>query len=102
MIVPKMRSADMPVEVLGLHVEREHVGEERIQRTGDVPARVVAQIGGGGDWRLAAVLCSRFLGHGENLFLKSHDRGVLKSGLREAIATPGDLLFHIRAKRMDL
>src|SRR6478672_3646963 len=69
MIVAEMRSADMPVEVLGLHVEREHVGEQRIQRTDDVLARIVAQIGGGGDGRLAAVLCSRFLGHRESLFL---------------------------------
>jgi hypothetical protein len=63
-----MRSAHMPVEVLGLHVEREHVGEQRIQRTGDVSARIVPQIGGGDEGRLAAVLCSRFLGHGESLF----------------------------------
>jgi putative iron-dependent peroxidase len=31
-----------------------------------------------------------------------HPFREIKAGLRQAIATPGDLLFHIRAKRMDL
>ena len=31
-----------------------------------------------------------------------HPFRKIKGGSRQAIATPGDLLFHIRAKRMDL
>ena len=31
-----------------------------------------------------------------------HPFREIKSGARHAVATPGDLLFHIRAKRMDL
>jgi porphyrinogen peroxidase len=31
-----------------------------------------------------------------------HPFGEIKAGSRHAVATPGDLLFHIRAKRMDL
>ena len=31
-----------------------------------------------------------------------HSFGEIKAGSRQAIATPGDLLFHIRAKRMYL
>jgi putative iron-dependent peroxidase len=31
-----------------------------------------------------------------------HSFREIKAGSRQAIATPGDLLFHIRAKRMDL
>jgi len=31
-----------------------------------------------------------------------HPFREIKAGSRHAVATPGDLLFHIRAKRMDL
>ncbi len=31
-----------------------------------------------------------------------HPFGEIRAGTRHAVATPGDLLFHIRAKRMDL
>src|SRR5712692_2927499 len=31
-----------------------------------------------------------------------HDFREIRAGARHAVATPGDLLFHIRAKRMDL
>ena len=45
MVVAEMRPADMPVEILGLEIEREHVGEQRIEGAGDVAAGVVAEIG---------------------------------------------------------
>src|ERR1700723_3774097 len=31
-----------------------------------------------------------------------HPFGEIRAGARHAVSTPGDLLFHIRAKRMDL
>ena len=71
-----MWSADMPVEVLGLHVEREHVGEQRIQRTGDVPARIVAQIGGGGEGRPCGGPLQSFPWSRGELPPKSYDRRV--------------------------
>ena len=56
MIVAEMRSADVPVEVLGLQIKREHIGEQRVERAGDIAAGIVAEIGGGLERRLAAVL----------------------------------------------
>ena len=38
--------------------------EERIQRAGDVAPGIGAEIGRSGEWRVAAVPHSRFLGHG--------------------------------------
>ena len=36
MIVAKMRAGHVPMEILGLQVKRKHVGEQNIQRAGEV------------------------------------------------------------------
>ena len=36
MVVAEMRPADMPVEILGLEIEREGVGQQGVERAGDV------------------------------------------------------------------
>jgi hypothetical protein len=40
MIIAEMRPADVPVEILGLEVEREAVRQDGIERAGDVLAGV--------------------------------------------------------------
>ena len=44
-VVAEMRPADMPMEILGLEIEREHIGEQRVERAGDIAAGIVAEIG---------------------------------------------------------
>ena len=44
-IVAKMRPRHVPVKVLGLEVEREHVGKESIQRPRDVPHCIGLEVG---------------------------------------------------------
>jgi hypothetical protein len=63
-IIAEMRSAHMPMEVLGLEIEREHVGEQRIERSGDVAAGIVAEVGRRDERRLAALLDGGVLVHG--------------------------------------
>jgi hypothetical protein len=53
-IVAEVRAAHVPVEVLGLEVEREHVGEDAVQCAGDILDGGGGQVGGGGQGRLAA------------------------------------------------
>ena len=45
MVVAEMRAAHMPVEVLGLYVERESIGQQRVERAGHVLGGVRAEIG---------------------------------------------------------
>jgi hypothetical protein len=47
MIVAKVRARHVPVEVLGLQVERQHVRQEDVERTGDVAHRIGLEIGAG-------------------------------------------------------
>src|ERR1022692_709699 len=44
MIVPKMWSTHVPVEIFGFQVQREHVGKNPIHTAGDVLSRVCAKI----------------------------------------------------------
>src|SRR5262249_15590345 len=44
-VVAEMRSAHVPVKVLGLDVEREHVRERAVQRRGEITHRVRLQAG---------------------------------------------------------
>ena len=46
-VVAEMRAADVPVEVLGLDVERERVGDQRIERRRYLTHRLGRQIGRG-------------------------------------------------------
>ena len=55
-VVAEMRPAHVPMEILGLEVEREGVGEQRVERAGDVAAGIVAEIGRRVQRRLAALL----------------------------------------------
>ena len=59
--VAEVRARDVPVEVLGLDVEREDIGEERGEAGGDVADRVVAEVGAGAQARLR--LLRRGFGH---------------------------------------
>src|SRR5262245_63933927 len=47
MVVAEMRAADVPVEVLGLDVEGERVGDQRIERGRYLTHRLGRQIGRG-------------------------------------------------------
>src|SRR5262249_19132772 len=60
-----MWAADMPMEILGLEIEREHVREQRVECSADVAAGGVAKIGRGGKGRLVAFFDGRILVHGE-------------------------------------
>jgi hypothetical protein len=40
------RPAHLPVEVLGLQVEREHVRQDGVHGSGDIPTRLCSQVGG--------------------------------------------------------
>ena len=51
--VAEVRPRHVPVEVLGLEIEREGVGEERGEAGGDVAHRLVAEVGAGAQARLA-------------------------------------------------
>src|SRR5436190_752980 len=46
-VVAEMRPRHVPMEVLGLHLEREYVCEQRVQRAGDVLSCSLAQAGRG-------------------------------------------------------
>src|SRR5579862_3139023 len=47
MIVAKMRAADMPVEILGLEIERETIRQRRVQRLRHRFGRVALEVGRG-------------------------------------------------------
>jgi len=46
MVIAKMRAAHVPVEVFGLQVEAENIGEKCIERAGDVLHGLGAEVGG--------------------------------------------------------
>ena len=46
-VVAEVRPADVPVEILGLEIEREGVGQQPVERLGDVADGRVGQVGGG-------------------------------------------------------
>ncbi|MNT35183.1 hypothetical protein D3C72_1712020 [compost metagenome] len=52
-IITEMRTGNMPVEILGLDVEREDIRQQRGQRSGDVAARFSAKVGRRCEWKLA-------------------------------------------------
>ena len=45
MVITEMGSAHMPVKVFRLQVEREHIGQNGVQRPGDVPGRLGVKVG---------------------------------------------------------
>src|SRR5262249_57962698 len=48
-VVAEMRSAHVPMEVLRLHVEREHVGQNGVDGSGNGTDRLAAEVGGRGE-----------------------------------------------------
>ena len=46
MVVAKVRSAHVPMKVLGLHIKREHIGQQRIESAADVFDGFDAEIAG--------------------------------------------------------
>ena len=69
MVVAEVRARHVPVEVLRLQVEREHIGEQRVERAGDVARGVGAEVGRRRERRLA-----QFLG-----FLDFHRSNLLRA-----------------------
>ena len=51
MVVPKMRAAHMPMEVLRFHIEGEDIGENRIHATRDILRRVRGEVRRGNEGR---------------------------------------------------
>ena len=47
LVVAKMRSAHVPVEILGLHIQREDIREDGVQRGGHAAARHRFEMGRG-------------------------------------------------------
>jgi hypothetical protein len=47
MIIAEMRPADVPVEVLGLEIERKAVRQDRVHGLGNLAHRLVGQVGRG-------------------------------------------------------
>ena len=50
-----MRATHVPVEVFGLHVEREHIRQDGVHRRGDVFGRRSREIGSCLQWGFASV-----------------------------------------------
>ena len=46
-IVAKVRSAHVPMEVLGLHIQSEHIGQQRVKSAADMFDSFGAQIAAG-------------------------------------------------------
>jgi len=44
-VAPEMRTADVPMEVLGLHIDRERVGKQSVERRRDAAHGLVGKIG---------------------------------------------------------
>src|SRR5581483_1419347 len=65
-VVAEMRSADVPVKILGFQVQRETVGEEAVESAGDIFRGIGAEIGGGRNARGRAAGDSMI--HGESSF----------------------------------
>jgi hypothetical protein len=64
MIVAEVRARHMPVEIFGLQVKRKHVGEQDIERAGNLRHGVGAQVGRRierSDPQRGGILCFRHL-----------------------------------------
>src|SRR5207249_10965419 len=57
MIVAEMRARDVPVKVLGLDIQGERVGQERIERSGDILRSLGHQVRRRVQWRFPQSLC---------------------------------------------
>ena len=55
-VVAEVRAAHVPVKILGLQVQREHIGQDAVHPAFDALGRGGAQIGGRDQRRLAALL----------------------------------------------
>ena len=66
-IVTEMRTGNMPVEVLGLDVERKDIRQQGGQRRGNVAACLRSEIGRGCKWKLAV----------SGSYCRVHDRSPL-------------------------
>jgi len=62
-VVAEVRAGQVPVEVLGLQVQREHVCQQRSQRAGDVGSGLGTQVGRGTQRGTMASLKGQ-IGHG--------------------------------------
>ena len=53
-VIAKVRAAHVPVEILRLEVQGEHVGQDAVQRAGDVGRGARREVGRGGERGLPA------------------------------------------------
>src|SRR5262249_10464882 len=74
-VVAEMRAADVPVEVLGLHVERKRVRDQGIQR-----GRYFAQRGIEPSRSSAGFKLSHLSGHGLTSCLEGHEKEGTRKG----------------------
>src|SRR6516162_3566781 len=64
MVVTEVRARHMPMEILGLQIKRKHIGEQDIERAGNLRHGVGAQVGRRierGDPQRSGILCLRHL-----------------------------------------
>src|SRR5262249_25596595 len=78
-VVAEMRTADMPVEVLGLDIEREGIGDERIKRSGYVLHCLRREIGRGIEPRRGSFQLSRRAAQG---MPRGEGRGTIGEALQ--------------------
>ena len=50
MVIAEMRARDVPVEVLSFDVQREHIGEQYVERARNILDRVSFQVSRRGKW----------------------------------------------------
>src|SRR5439155_27084038 len=69
MVIAKVRTTHVPVEIFGFHVEREHLSQNGVHRSSDVPGRRTCEIGPRFQWRFTSV--QKFYGLSRISFLHS-------------------------------
>src|SRR5262249_42800325 len=90
MVAAKVWAADMPVEVLGFHVERESVRKERVERGGDLGGRVRREVRRRFErcWRLAHFKLFDFVAHSKPRAGWKSRRGGRRLGVLWPINAP--------------
>src|SRR5271165_4214925 len=71
MVIAEVRAAQVPVEVLGLQIKREHVRQDGVHGSRDVPSRISFKVSWGDQWNFLRHF-SRFI-HNISL-VESSDR----------------------------
>ena len=93
MVIPEVWTAHVPVEIFGLHIEREHISQNGIHRSAYVFDSLARQIGSRREWRVASL-------HQLQAFLRVRFvHGIVTSvGLLILMFAPRPLLFVLVAR----